>query len=132
VNGSVQKAGTTAFVFPTGSATRFARIGIGAPSASTTFTARYFSTPFGIYTSASAPLPIFNNVSAREYWTLNQTVGSGNATVTLYWEDSQYSQIDDCSTTDLRVARYNGSAWQNNNNSVSTTGSCSLSSALIM
>ncbi|MFN7655567.1 MAG: T9SS type A sorting domain-containing protein, partial [Cyclobacteriaceae bacterium] len=129
VNGTVQKAGTTAFVFPTGSATRFARIGIGAPSASTTFTARYFSTPFGTYTNAAAPLPIFNNVSAREYWTLNQTVGSGNAAVTLYWEDSQFSQINDCSTTDLRVARYNGSAWQNNNNAVTTTGTCSLSSA---
>jgi hypothetical protein len=130
VNGSVRKAGTTAFVFPIGSSSRFARIGIGAPSASTTYTAQYFNTPFGTYTNAAAPLPVFNNVSAREYWTLNQTVGSGNATVTLYWEDSQYSQINDCGTTDLRIARFNGTAWQNNNNSVSTTGACSLSSAL--
>ncbi len=130
VNGPVQKAGTTAFTFPTGSATRFARIGIGAPTASTTFTARYFSAPFGTYTNAATPAPVFNNVSAREYWTLNQTVGSGNATVTLFWEDSQYSQINDCSTADLRVAQYNGTAWQNNNNVVTTTGACSLSSAL--
>ncbi|MFO0332587.1 MAG: hypothetical protein ACK514_14685, partial [Bacteroidota bacterium] len=130
VNGPVRKAGTTAFVFPTGDATRFARIGIGAPSASTTFTAQYFSTPFGTYTNAATPTPVFNNVSAKEYWTLNQTVGSGNATVTLYWEDSQFSQINDCGTTDLRIARFNGTAWQNNNNAVSTTGACSLSSAL--
>ena len=130
VNGPVRKAGTTAFVFPVGDATRFARIGIGTPTASTTFTAQYFGTGFGNYSNAVAPLPVFNNVSSREYWTLNQTIGSGNATVTLYWEDSQFSQINDCGTTDLRVARYNGTAWQNNNNTVSTTGACSLSSAL--
>ena len=129
VDGPVQKAGTTAFVFPTGSTTRFARIGIGAPSASTTFTARYFSSNFGNSTNAATPLPVFNNVSTIEYWTLNQSVAS-NATVTLYWENSQFSQINDCSTADLRVARFNGTAWQNNNNTVTTTGSCSLSSAL--
>jgi len=130
VNGPVQKAGTTAFVFPTGSALRFSPIGIGIPTASTTYTAQYFSSPFGTYTTAATPAPVLDNVSGREYWTLNQTVGSGNATVTLYWQDSQYSQINNCTTTYLRVARFNGTTWENNNNAVTTTGSCSLSSVL--
>jgi hypothetical protein len=130
VNGPIQKAGTTAFIFPTGSAIRYAPIAIGVPTASTTYTAQYFSSSFGTYTMASTPTPALSNVSDIEYWSLNQTVGSGNATVTLYWQDSKYSRIANCGTTDLRVARFNGTAWENNNNSVSTTGSCSLTSSL--
>ncbi len=130
VNGPIQKAGNSSFIFPTGNATRFARIAIGIPTAVTTYTAQYFGVPYGSYNNAAAPLPVLNNVSAREYWTLNQTVGAGNAIVTLYWEDSGFSQINNCGTTDLRVARFNGTTWENNNNTVTTTGSCSLASAL--
>ncbi len=130
VNGPVRKAGTTAFVFPTGDATRFARIAIGTPSSSSTYAARYFGVGFGTYTNAASPTPTFNNVSAREYWNLTRVAGTGNATVTLYWENSQFSEINDCSTADLRVAQFNGTAWQNNNNTVTTTGSCSLTNAL--
>ncbi|MFN5169971.1 MAG: T9SS type A sorting domain-containing protein, partial [Cyclobacteriaceae bacterium] len=130
VNGPVRKAGTTAFVFPVGDAARFARIGIGAPTSSSTYSAQYFGVGFGIYTNAASPTPTFNNVSQLEYWNLTRVAGTGNATVTLYWENSQFSQINDCTNTDLRVAQFNGTAWQNNNNTVTTAGSCSSVSPL--
>lgn len=130
VDGPMNKAGTTTFVFPLGDGTRWARLGIGVPTAGTTFRAQYFATPYTNTTSmAAAPLPVLNNVSTMEYWQLDRTIGAGNATVTLYWEDAGFSGISDCSTTDLRVAHWNGTAWENNNNVVTTTGTCAGATA---
>lgn len=127
VNGPMTKTGTTAFVFPVGygNGTRWARIGIGAPTASTTFKAQYFAVPYSNTTSmATTPTPVLYDVSKEEYWDLDRTVGTGNATVTLYWEDAAWSGIDDCSNIDLRVAHWNGTAWENNNNETTTSGTC--------
>ena len=71
---------------------------------------------------ATSPVPVLKNVSAKEYWNLTKEAGAGNVTVTLHWEDAGFSDINDCSTTDLRVAHWDGSEWENNNNSVSTSG----------
>ncbi len=132
VNGPVSKTGTSAFVFPTGSGngTKWARIGIGAPTSSSTFTAQYFFNAASNTSSmAGTPTPVLDHVSNLEYWQLDRTSGSGNATVTLYWENASQSQINDCSSNTLRVAHWNGSAWENNNNTVTTSGSCTGSSA---
>ncbi|MBL0047172.1 MAG: T9SS type A sorting domain-containing protein [Bacteroidetes bacterium] len=127
VNGPMTKAGTTAFVFPLGygNGLRWARIGIGAPSASSTFKAQYFAVPFAnTSTMAVSPSPVLSNVSTQEYWQLDRSVGAGNATVTLFWENANFSGIDQCSNADLRVGYWNGASWENNNNAVSTTGTC--------
>ena len=132
VSGPMTKTGTTGFIFPVGSSDllKWARIEIGAPSASTTFTAQYFNNPYvDVSTMAAAPLPVLNNVSVMEYWNLDRTAGAGNATVKLYWENAAFSGIFDCTTTDLRVAHWNGSAWENNINTVATTGTCVGASA---
>lgn len=131
VNGPMQKTGSTAFVFPIGKGGRWARIGIGAPSSSTTFKAEYFNTGAGYYVTATTPTPVLNNVSTLEYWQLDRTVGTGDAQVSLYWESASFSQITDCSTTDLRVAHFNTttSRWENTNNVVTTAGTCTGSSA---
>lgn len=128
VNGPMTKSGTSAFIFPTGygNGTKWARIAIAAPSSSSTFTAQYFAYPYSNTTTmASTPTPVLNDVSTKEYWQLDRSLGSGDANVTLYWENAGWSGINQCSTTDLRVARWSGSAWQNNNNVVTTTGTCS-------
>ena len=135
VNGPMAKIGTTAFDFPVGKGGRWARIGIGAPTASETFTAEYFNTPYSNTTSmATSPTPVLNNVSKLEYWTLGRA-GSANATVKLYSENLSQaptgSGINDCSSTDLRIAHWNGSAWENNNDAVTVTltaGTCGTSS----
>lgn len=131
VNGPMQKTGTTAFVFPVGKSGRRARIGIGAPTSSTSFRAEYFASGYGAYGIASSPTPALNNVSTKEHWMLDRVAGTGDAAVTLYWEDASFSEINDCSTSDLRVAHYNSviNQWQNPYNSVSTAGTCTGSSA---
>lgn len=112
VNGPMRKTGNDAFVFPIGKGTTWARIGISAPSnVNDAFTAEYFDATYSNVTSidtSSAPL---NNVSIMEYWNLNRTVGSSSANVTLYWENS-LSGINNYSS-DLVVAHWNGSAWEN-------------------
>jgi hypothetical protein len=124
VDGPIAKAGTTAFVFPTGNGTTWAPIAIGVPSASETFTAQYFHTGYGTYTiSATTPSPL-NNVSNIEYWTLGRA-GGQTAKVTLYSENAATSMITSCS--DLRIVHWNGSAWENNNDAVTTTfGACGV------
>ncbi|MCX6291239.1 MAG: T9SS type A sorting domain-containing protein [Bacteroidetes bacterium] len=132
VNGPMTKTGTTAFIFPTGygNGTKWARIEIGAPSSSSTFTAQYFAVPYSnTATMAASPAPALHDVSKLEYWQLDRTAGTGNATVTLYWEDAAWSGIDDCGTSDLRAAHWNGSGWENNNNVVTTTGACTGATA---
>ncbi|MBL7932339.1 MAG: T9SS type A sorting domain-containing protein [Bacteroidia bacterium] len=131
VNGPMEKTGTTAFVFPVGKGGRWARVGVGAPSSSTTFRAEYFNTGAGYYVTATTPTPALNNVSKLEYWLLDRTVGTGNAVVSLYWEDASFSEITDCSTTDLRVAHFNTTTnlWENVNDAVTTAGTCTGSSA---
>lgn len=131
VDGPMEKTGNTAFVFPVGKGARWARIGIGAPSSSSTFRAEYFDTGYGQYGPAATPTPALNNVSRVEYWNLDRTAGSGNALVSLYWENNNFSDINDCSSTDLRVAHWDNvaGAWENNNNAVTTSGGCSGGSA---
>jgi hypothetical protein len=128
VDGPMKKIGTTAFVFPTGDETTWARIAIGTPTASESFTAQYFRTGYGSYAiSATTPFPL-NNVSQIEYWTLGRA-GTQNATVQLFSENAGTSVITDCS--DLRIAHWCSScnsgagAWENNNDAVTTVfGAC--------
>ena len=130
VDGPISKAGTTAFIFPTGNGTRWARVAIGAPTSATTFTAQYFASANSTTTLATSPTPVLESVSSKEYWQLDKTSGSGNATVTLYWEDAAWSGISDCSNNYLRIAHLNSSSeWENNNESVTTSGSCSGASS---
>ena len=122
VDGDVLKVGATDFVFPTGDGERWARIGISDLTGSETFTAKYSASAGpNTTTMAAAPLPVLNNVSTIENWALTRA-GAEDARVTLYWEDADFSKIDDCA--DLRIAHYNGASWENNNDAVTTTGSC--------
>jgi hypothetical protein len=126
VDGPIAKEGTTAFVFPLGNGTRWARLAIGTPTSSTTFRAQYFAIA-DTNTSyiSSTVLPVLENVSTQEYWKLDRTLGTGDATVALYWEDAAWSGINDCAN--LRIAHRNDvdSTWENNDNAVTTNGTCS-------
>ncbi|NVO03092.1 MAG: T9SS type A sorting domain-containing protein, partial [Bacteroidetes bacterium] len=125
VDGPLLKEGATAFIFPLGNGTRWARLGIGTPTASTTFRAQYFaSADTNTSYMSQIVIPVLQNVSTQEYWKLDRTLGTGNAAVTLYWEDAAWSGINDCAN--LRIAHRNtvDSTWENNNDAVTTTGSC--------
>lgn len=114
VNGPMKKIGSQAFVFPIGKGSTWARLGIGAPLLATdAFTAQYFDEPFNdVFSMATSPAPVLNNVSKVEYWTCDRTTGTSNVPVQLFWEDAAGSFINNYSS-DLSVAHWNGSAWEN-------------------
>lgn len=122
VNGPLAKAGTTAFTFPVGKfGAGLHTIGIGTPTTSSTFTAEFFrADPHTIGTAKGTGI---TQISACEYWVLNRTAGTGDATVTLSWTASSpcsaASYVTDLST--LRVARWTGALWEDRTNA-GTTG----------
>ncbi len=128
VDGPMQKLGNTAFVFPLGDGTRWARLAMTAPTASTTFQAQYFATPYSSLTpmDLTQGAAILDHVSALEYWQFDRAVGTGNTSVTLYWENSTWSTMFLCASyLDLSVAKWTGSAWTNLNPTGGViTGTC--------
>jgi len=121
VEGPMKKIGSTAFVFPIGNETTWARIGIASLSGVEEFTAQYFHTGYGDLTvSQSSPYDL-DHVSEGEYWTLSRA-GTKTASVRLYTEDTEQSVINDCS--DLVIAHWNGTSWENiiSNYSVTSAG----------
>jgi hypothetical protein len=118
VSGPMSKAGTANFVFPVGKGTRWRRAAISNLTASTTFRVEYFNTPYVSTTPVNAPL---NNVSLIEYWQVDRIAGSGDANLTLHWENATNSGITDC--PDLTIARWNGASWDERPGTAS--GTCS-------
>jgi hypothetical protein len=122
VNGPMAKAGTTAFTFPVGNGTFYRAIAIGTPSASSTFRAQFFRanpvSSVSPYTLSSG----LTRISVCEYWTLDRTAGTGNATVTLSWGAStgcgETNYVNDI--PNLRVARHTGGSWVNEGNAATT------------
>ena len=129
VSGKVRKVGNTAFVFPIGKGGRYARIGISGPSVSSTFDGEYYTSAYA-NTSAVGTL---NNISQKEYWDLDRT-GTGNCSVTLYWESGTYSAIQDLSGGDLVVAHWNSglTKWEDMGGSITgTVGAGTVTSGIM-
>jgi hypothetical protein len=109
VNGPLKKIGNDAFIFHVGKISGQGNIGISAPSdLNDAFIAEYFNTAYSDTTSLNAPL---GSVSSREYWNLEQSMGSDSIVVNLFWNDAAASGIVSC--TDLTIAQWNGTAWNN-------------------
>jgi hypothetical protein len=125
VDGPIQKIGSTDFIFPTGNKGLWRRISITSLTGTSTFQAQYFDNVYlnaaTAITVAAAPAPALTKTSALEYWMLNKISG-GNGIVTLYWENSTNSAITDCS--DLQVAHWNGTAWEDPYNATTFTTGC--------
>ena len=120
--GQVKKVGNQAFVFPLGNGTYYRYIGMSAPAANTAeFTARYidknptldgFDYTIVQTTTQNLSLPLAK-ASRAEYWTLDRgATTSDNVNVTLSWGANSGGIAD---LSKLRVARWNGSLWQNHN-----------------
>jgi hypothetical protein len=119
LDGPVTKIGNTAFIFPVGKPGKFAPISISAPLNSTdAFRAQYFTTdPASVY-NATLKDATLNHLSSSEYWVLDRTVGTSGVLVTLSWDNSRSGVINNL--PDLRVARWNGSMWKDEGNSLVT------------
>lgn len=120
VSGPMTKAGTAAFVFPVGKGGSWRRIGISAPSSSSTFRAEYFNSAFTSTSPVTSPI---NNVSSVEFWQLDRLAGTGSASVTLYWQSASSSGITNC--PDLTIARWNNTSWVEVAATATTGSSCS-------
>ncbi|WP_317897992.1 DUF2341 domain-containing protein [Aurantibacillus circumpalustris] len=120
VSGPMSKVGTTDFIFPIGKNNKWRRASVTSISASSTFRAEYFDTPYANSTTVNAPL---NNVSKMEYWQVDRIVGAGNAKLALYWEDASASVINNC--PDLTIARWNGASWDERAGTTVGGSSCS-------
>lgn len=117
VSGPMSKAGTTAFIFPVGKGTAWKRIEIGVPTSSTTYRAEYFNSAYAPLTPVSSPL---HHPSSLNYWVLDRIVGTGDATVKLYWEDAAFEGIN--LLNQLVVAHYSGTLWSSKGNGATTGG----------
>ena len=108
IDGPMKKVGNTDFEFPVGDDNFWQPIAIAnlTGDAATEFTAEYHAVSPPNYGAVNAPL---YNVSILEYWDLSNTGTVSNADVTLHWKDQARSDIDDY--TDLRIAHFNGSTW---------------------
>ena len=120
LDGPVTKIGNTAFTFPVGKPGEFALISISAPvNATDAFRAQYFtSDPAGSGFNPALKDATLDHLSASEYWVLDRTAGSSNVFVTLSWDASRSGPVN--SLADLRVARWNGSLWKDEGNSLVT------------
>jgi len=106
ISGPISKAGSSNFVFPTGKGGLWRRAAVSNLSGVATFRAEYFNTPYTNSTSVNSPL---TDVSRIEYWQIDRLTATGDANVSLYWENAGSSGIDNC--PDLTIARFNGSSW---------------------
>ncbi len=119
---------TSVFMLPTGKNGNYLPVGITPNSTSnTTFRCEYFDT-----TSINAPVATtLNKVSQVEYFQVDRIAGSANAYVTLSWNSGSF--VNASAMGDLRVARWNGSSWENKGVTTysGTAISGSITSALV-
>lgn len=108
VEGPVAKimTSTSPFMFPTGKNGNYLSVGVTpASTSSVTFRAEYFDTTSNNSSVGSG----IDHVSQIEYFQLDRTNGSTNASVTLSWDAQSY--VDGNALGDLRVSKWNGSQW---------------------
>jgi len=119
VVGPIQKIGNAPFTFPVGKGNILRPCSLSGITGggSVAFTAEYF---------AASPRTTFNNVlepsldhiSDCEYWLIDRSAGTPNATVTLTWREPMSCGVTDLPS--LRVARWDGSMWLDRGNNVAT------------
>jgi hypothetical protein len=125
INGTCQKIGNTAFTFPVGDGTNLRTTAISAPANETDiFECKYYhESPNSIY-NVSLKDPSLVTVSQCEYWILNRVFGFSTASVILSFENVYSCGVTNLS--DLRVARWDGTKWEDNGNDISSiTGNVS-------
>jgi hypothetical protein len=129
VNGPVRYTGLNEFIFPVGKEGDYQPLSMSYSTGLSDFTCEYFH---------DNPRDAFNDslgfgldhISACEYWTVDRNVGSASKNISAEWDENS------CGVTvlpDLRVARWNGSVWQNEGNTgiTGTTLSGSVMSGVV-
>jgi hypothetical protein len=102
ISGLLRKAGSEDFIFPIGTSSYYAPLQISNLGSVADFSAQYFDVA---PTNRSLLEEGLNSVSDAEYWNLTRNSGTASPIVSLYWNDSDFSGINDVDV--LSVARYN-------------------------
>ena len=122
IHGPVAKRGIPAFTFPVGKNNDYQPMAMGVGTdVNDVFVAEYFYTDPQVVYGNSLDVTL-DHISKCEYWFLNRSAGTSSRTVTLSWD------ANSCGVSflpDLRVARYNGTLWQDHGNG-GTTGNTTL------
>jgi len=121
VNGPMEKTlyrngsgSFSSFTFPLGKSGKYAPCNVTRNGGSNVnynvdFTAEYFNAAHTDLSVASG----LNKVSSKEYWNINRPSGtSPTFNVTLYFYDKYFSGVANITPTDLIVAHYNGTDWE--------------------
>ncbi|MEI6346906.1 MAG: T9SS type A sorting domain-containing protein [Bacteroidota bacterium] len=121
IDGNCRKIGNTAFVFPVGNNGKYAPIGISAANGGGNindfFTASYYnSMPHERGLDSTQHDTSIIRISGSEYWQLDRN-GTNNVGVTLSW-DARSGGVS--SLSDLTVAHWNGSKWEDMFNSATS------------
>ncbi|HSH64867.1 MAG TPA: hypothetical protein VLB84_03505, partial [Bacteroidia bacterium] len=125
VTGPFTKLGDDAFTFPLGDTTItdtaacYHPFSMTAPSTTTSsYTAQYYAkNPLADHPTFTPVASTLNSISNCEYWSLTRNVGTAVITPSLGWN------INSCNInelSDLRVASWNGSEWQDLSQSTTT------------
>ncbi len=132
VNGWVRKVGNTNFTFPVGNSGYYAPIGISSLSGTATdhFTAKYTKVAPNPYNIASK-VPALDHIDNCEYWDLNRTAGASDANVTLHYADIRSCGVTAGQESDMRVAHWNGTLWEDFGNTNTNTGAQTITSGVV-
>lgn len=108
VNGPMEKIGNTSFTFPVGKGGQYRPCGVSSISGSVTdaFRAEYF--PLTAATWGTTGDPSLHHISTCEYWTIDRSVGTPSAVVTLTWDTPASCGVTN--TADLRIAQWDDTA----------------------
>ena len=107
----------TAFTFPIGKDNTYMPLGIEPNNTNaTTFIAEYIEDTSAAANNSSLGTGL-NKVSNLEHYQLDRS-GTADAKVTLYWNSN--SKVNGSSLSELRVAHWNGSEWEDMGNSAIT------------
>jgi len=108
VNGPMEKIGNTNFTFPVGKGGQYRPCGVSSISGSITdaFRAEYF--PLTAATWGTTGDPSLHHISTCEYWTIDRSVGTPSAVISLTWNTPASCGVT--ALPDLRVARWDDTA----------------------
>lgn len=110
IEGFASKEGSTDFVFPLGANGLYHPVEVfGVTGGTASFRARYFAEG---HPDPQGPWFDGNNwpVSTCDYWQLERSAGTAEASVRLDWSESECNVVND--NQYMRVSRYMDGAWQ--------------------
>ena len=118
VDGLFGKIGNNIFTFPIGDNGYYAPITMTAASNnSDEFDASYVnSSPHDAGFDTTSTAVRIDHISKTEYWLFNRAVGSANVKATLGWNRARSGDIGEGTLCDIRLTRWDGSAWLNEGN----------------